>query len=146
MNIRRIERGDLEDCAQLYAEVFASPPWSEPWTATAALQRLSHFYESRGFIGVLAEDGNTASFALGNTEPFHAGTLFYLREMCTRSNLQSQGVGGRVFTALENELRGESVVSVYLTTERAIPAARFYGNMGFNEIEKYGFYAKGIGL
>lgn len=145
MIIRNINSQDLKNCAALYADVFASAPWHEPWTVDAALERLSHFYGSSGFVGILAEEDSLIGFALGNTEPFHSGSLFYLREMCIGTDSQRQGLGRQVYSALENELRSQSLRSIYLTTERDIPAAQFYLNNGFTFQEKMGFYAKRLG-
>ena len=142
MIIRNVERRDLECCAELYADVFSSAPWDEPWTAPAALDRLVHFYDSKGFAGILAESDDVLGFALGNIEPFHTKDLFYLREMCIALKSQSQGIGSQVYRALENELRLKKVEQVYLATEREIPAANFYLSNGFKCTEEMGFYTK----
>lgn len=142
MDVRKIERSDLDGCARLYAAVFSSEPWSEAWSEETALARLVHFYESSGFIGILAERDGIMCFALGNTEPFYFGTLFYLREMCVRNGLQSRGIGSRVYLALEEQLKSVQVHGVYLATERAIPAAQFYRGKGFSCSETMGFYSK----
>lgn len=142
MIVRSIDRPDLMGCADLYADVFASAPWLEPWTARAALDRLAHFYESKGFAGILAEHDGLVGFALGNTEPYHSGSIYYLREMCVASNHQSQGVGRQVYDALENVLYARGVKSIYLATARTIPAARFYMNSGFECLDEMGFYER----
>lgn len=142
MIIRTIKSQDLINCARLYADVFACKPWNEPWSVDAALDRLRHFYGSSGFVGLLAEQDDLVGFALGNTEPFHTGSLFYLREMCIATKQQGQGFGPRVYRALEDELHSRGLQSIYLTTERDIPAAQFYLNNGFSYVEKMGFYAK----
>lgn len=146
MKLRRIDKTDLKSCAQLYAAVFSSAPWSEAWDEATALTRLLHFYESSGFIGVLAERDGVVGFALGNTEPFYFGTLFYLREMCVSNSLQCQGIGSRVYGALEEQLKLNQVKGVYLATERAIPAAQFYLGKGFHCSESMGFYSKKFNL
>lgn len=142
MYLRDIEEADLEGCAQLYAAVFSAEPWNEAWTTDAALTRLTHFYESKGFVGVLAEQNGIAGFALGNTEPFYFGTLFYLREMCTHTSLQSKGIGSQVYSALEQRLKSSQVRGIYLATDRAIPAAQFYLGKGFARSETIEFYSK----
>lgn len=142
VNLRNIEETDLESCAQLYARVFSSEPWREAWTPEEALTRLSHFYESKGFVGVLAEQNGIAGFALGNTEPFYYGTLFYLREMCTHTDLQSRGIGSRVYSTLEQRLRSIKVKGIYLATDRAIPASQFYLGRGFARSENIELYSK----
>lgn len=146
METRPIEKKDIEKCAKLYAQVFSGKPWSEPWTQEHAYGRLSHFYHSMGFLGVLLEDENILGFALGNWEPFYFGDMFYLREMCTAPQVQSQGIGSQVYSALEKELVRNSIESIYLTTEREIPAASFYKKQGFNFSEQMSFYTKRINL
>ena len=142
MKTRLIEKQDIEGCAKLFTQVFSGEPWNEPWTKEQACNRLSHFYNSAGFLGVLIEKEQILGFALGNWEPFYFGNMFYLREMCTAPEVQSQGIGGQVYSALENELIANSIKSIYLTTERQIPAASFYKRHGFQHSEDMGFYAK----
>ena len=142
MNLRNINAADLEECAQLYAAVFSAEPWSEAWSPETALARLSHFYRSAGFAGVLAEQDGIIGFALGNSEPFYFGTLFYLREMCVHNAHQSQGVGSKVYLTLEEQLKSSFIRGIYLATERAIPAAQFYLGKGFGCSESMGFYSK----
>lgn len=143
MILRNIEEDDIEICAELFMQVFSSDPWNEEWSIVFANERLSHFYQSKGFFGVLAEEQNSVvGFALGNTEPFYFGSMFYLREMCIKTKLQNKGVGKEILKALEDELLTKKINRIYLTTERDIPAASFYQKNGFNYSEKMGFYAK----
>lgn len=144
MILRSIQEKDIEACAALYAQVFSSEPWDEKWSEGAARERLLHFYYSKGFCGVLAEQEGVISFALGNIEPFYSGSIFYLREMCRNTNMPKAGVGYKVLAALERELLAQDVQDVYLITDRAIPASDFYQKNGFNHSDQMGFYAKHI--
>lgn len=144
MKLRRIQEADIDSCAILFTQVFSSKPWNEEWNKDLALERLLHFYQSKGFIGIIAEQESIIGFVLGNTEPFYFGSMFYLREMCTRTNLQNQGAGKKILEALEEELHTEGIQRIYLTTERTIPASSFYQKNGFNYSDKMGFYAKSI--
>ena len=67
MKIRKIELDDIDICARLFAKTFSSPPWNESWDIVSAKERLQHFYESKGFIGILAEHDDIVVFSLGNT-------------------------------------------------------------------------------
>ncbi len=119
-------------------------PWNESWDIVSAKERLHHFYESKGFIGILAERDGIVGFALGNSEPFYFGNMFYLREMCILKDLQQQGLGKKLYLALERELSLAKIHSIYLTTNRATVASSFYMSNGFKASEKMGFYAKCI--
>lgn len=151
MNIRNIQEADIKACATLYAEVFSSDPWNEAWSKDLAAERLMHFYLSKGFVGVIAENEegkdeahNVIGFVLGNTEPFYDGTWFYLREMCIKTDLQNKGFGTQLLIRLEATLNDLAVKSIYLMTEKEIPAADFYLKNGFSLSQEMGFYEKRI--
>ncbi len=55
MILHSIKASDITACASLFAQVFSSELWNEEWAEAFAFERLSHFYQSKGFIGVLAE-------------------------------------------------------------------------------------------
>jgi aminoglycoside 6'-N-acetyltransferase I len=144
MKIRFITENDIGDCAKLFSHVFSTSPWNEPWTKGDAFKRLNHFFESKGFVGVLLEIEGVIGFALGNVEPFYFGDMFYLREMCVDTDSQHSGYGYKLFESLENTLKEQNVHSIYLTTDRESPASKFYQKNGFNFKEKMGFYTKRI--
>ena len=129
---------------KLYSQVFSGPPWSEEWSKEKANKRLSHFYRSEGFVGLLAENDGINGFVLGNTEPFLDSAWFYLREMCVCPNLQGQGIGSKLLYELNCLLANKAVRNIYLATDRNIPAAKFYQSNGFSQEEKMGFYYKEV--
>ena len=142
MIFRTITEPDIKNCAQLFSSVFSAQPWNEPWTADKAFNRIHHFFESKGFAGVLLENDNLVGFALGNIEPFHFGNMFYLREMCIETQYQNSGLGHKLLENLESYLKTMNVNSIYLTTDVNIPASAFYQKHGFNFKQSMGFYAK----
>lgn len=146
MATRQLQKYDLKACAQLFTQVFSSPPWNEPWNTEAALSRLQHFYDSKDFVGLVAEteDQELLGFVLGNAEPFHFGEMFYLREMCVDTETQGKGIGKALNQALEEELKARNIRSIYLTTDNRIAAAEFYKKQGFRLSETMGFYSKDI--
>lgn len=132
MDIREINLDDIENCAGLYVKTFSAPPWNEDWTISRASERLGHFYHSLGFQGVIAiQDETVAGFVLGNIEPYSNGPIFYLRETCTAAEYQNRGIGTAMLKQLEVRLQLKGVSSIYLVTERDIPAARFYLSRGY---------------
>jgi len=143
VHIRKLEQEDLAPCAELFAAVFSQPPWSEPWSTNSAVDRLRYFFESPGFVGFVAVRQETlVGFVLGNTEPFHTRALFYLREMCVFPDFQRSGIGNALLEKLESFLALQAVAGVYLITERATPAARFYLKNGYGHSESTEFHAK----
>lgn len=144
MTIRPILRTDLKQCAELFCDTFSSDPWNESWNSARAIERLNHFFVSPGFVGLVAEEQEIHGLVIGNTEPFYSGTIFYLREMCTKSHERGQGIGTKLLSRLELNLKEMHVTSIYLLTNRNIPAAGFYKNRGFNLNGAMEFYSKKI--
>lgn len=144
MVFRKIKESDLALCSEIFTRVFSSEPWKEPWTFDAANNRLSHFFNSNGFLGVLAEDlsGEVIAFALGNKEPFCYGELYYLREMCVDIQHQHSGVGTNLSSFLDDCLLSDNIKGMYLATGAEIPAAKFYQKNGFKVSEDMLFYFK----
>ena len=131
MELREIIKKDLKKCAEVFSRAFSNTPWNESWNTESALERISHFYDSKGFCGVLAEEGEALGFVLGNIEPYFSGPIFYLREMCVDPELQNSGIGKKMLTRIEKILELKGVKVIYLITERDIPAAQFYIKRGY---------------
>ncbi len=132
MNIKQITEPQLQECVQLYQQTFSGEPWNEPWTEERAFERLNHFYQSRGFIGLGAwnEEGCCA-FTLGNREPFLDRQAFYLREMCVKPDFQRQGIGRRLLVALHGLLKESGLARIYLLTNHDYAAYDFYKKIGY---------------
>jgi ribosomal protein S18 acetylase RimI-like enzyme len=145
MKIRSIEEMDLFDCSRLYVQVFSEKPWNEAWKIERVESRLLHFFKSQGFIGFLAEtDKEIIGFIAGNSEPFRLYDIFYLREMCTKPELQRSGIGTKLYSELEKELIEKQIKSIYLATQHNIPASLFYQKIGFEISKAMSFFSKRI--
>lgn len=142
MLIREINENDLTECGRIYSRVFSAPPWEESWSASTACHRLEHFYHSKGFIGLLAQDKDITAFVMGNTEPFLDDNWYYLREMCVDTPYQNRGIGSLLLSELDKKLMTLNVRNIYLTTDKHIHAAQFYLNNGFDYRDNMGFYSK----
>ena len=142
MKIRIIEPQDIEVCASIFVSTFSKNPWNEAWTLDAALERLWHFYNSKGFYGLIATETQALGFVLGNVEPYYTGSLFCLREMCVAATSQSKGIGTQLLKTLEEELTLIHVRRIYLLTSHDTPASRFYQKAGYERNETFGIYVR----
>lgn len=141
MLIRAIEPEDMDRISDLYASVFSSSPWNEPWSNEKAKRRLNHIFLSKDFIGLLVEiEESVQAIVLGNTEPFLDEKTFYLREMCVNPEFQENGIGQRLIQELHFKLKEINVSGVYLTTRNQLKAASFYKNNGYNLEKDQGIY------
>lgn len=125
----------LDGCAGLYASVFSSGPWDEPWTAERARERLAQIYHAPAFEGLVCTvDGEPVGLAMGNCVRRAAGRGFMLHELCAGTGMQGTGIGRRLLSSLEERLRERGVGSVFLLTGRDVPARGFYAKNGYGEV------------
>lgn len=54
MFIRKLIKDDLENCIQLFMEVFNQPPWNNNWTYEIAHQFFVDLWNTPGFRGYVA--------------------------------------------------------------------------------------------
>lgn len=145
METRELKESDLKRCSEIYKDVFSRDPWNEEWEINIAYKRLNHFFNSESFIGVVSIlDENIIGFALGNIEPFLHGDIFYLREMCVLPKNQKKGLGTNLVNELENRLLKLNVKSIYLFTDRKIPAVQFYLKNGYKHDKDLTIFTKDV--
>jgi len=127
----------LDSCAGLYLDVFNGEPWNDHWTFETARKRLLDMLHTPGFAGLVAWDDGPVAFAAGYREQWQERTVYFLKEMCVRADLQGKGIGTALLEHLESELSSRwGVSSVYLLTMRGDQADAFYSKNGYRANER----------
>ncbi len=68
---------------------------------------------------------------MGYIEQWDKQKVFYLKEMCVKSQHQGGGIGTAILETLEDDLLQMDVNKVYLLTARDSAAEAFYNKQGF---------------
>lgn len=117
----------LEQCIELYINVFNSEPWNENWTHQSASERLADLLNTPKFLGFLLFDNdNLIGFIAGNSKQTYSGLTFYLAELCVNNKTQGKGYGSKLLHHLESELKQRNIQSLYLLTATGGLAEAFY--------------------
>lgn len=117
----------MEQCIQLYVNVFNSEPWNEKWTYEVARERLTDLFHTPKFLGFLLYDnGKLIGFIAGNSKKTYKGLTFYLAELCINNQIQGKGYGSKLLLYLEDELKKRHIQSLYLLTSNGGLAEAFY--------------------
>ena len=139
--IRPIAREDLEDCARLFREVFAEPPYRESWSAAQALDYLERFWRFDPEHCLLALDGEEVTGAMfGYCYPWRNRVNYYIQELFVRADRRRSGRGRGLIRHLLDSLGGTRA-SISLIANRTTPAAKFYEELGLRQHQRYKFYA-----
>ena len=136
MQILELSSSHISDCSALYADVFSSPPWNEPWSINEAEKRLRFLIESPGFLGFVSmNDKQLTGLLCATIEPFAGGNASYLRELCITPASRNHGVAGQLVETLHKALSSRGVMRSYLITQAGTLAERLYLRKGY-QIEK----------
>lgn len=147
MEFKLLEKHDLTKCTETFIEVFNDEPWNDEWTFTKAKKYLLSFYQTPGFLGILAvEKDEIIGFILGVKRVWWSGDEFFINEMCVKTQIQNKGIGKAMLNHLIKELHNSNISNITLLTDRGIPAEEFYKKNGFEEIERIIFLHKNIQL
>jgi len=144
LEFKLLEENDLIKCTETFIKVFNDEPWNDEWTFTNAQKYLLDFYNTPGFLGILAiENKEVIGFIFGVHRTWWSGNEFYIHEMCVESQRQNRGIGKSLLDYLIKSL-GNKISNITLLTDRGIPAEEFYKKNGFEEIERLIFLSKNI--
>lgn len=122
MNMNKVEQ-----CIDLYINVFNNEPWNETWTVEDARERLVDLVKTPKFLGfLLYEKDDLIGFIAGNSKQSDKGLAFYVTELCVHNQVQGKGYGPRLLQYLENELKERDIQSLYLLTAKGGSAEAFY--------------------
>ena len=144
MEFKLFQETDLVKCTETFIKVFNDEPWNDEWTIPKAHKYLLDFYQTPGFLGVIAiENEEVIGFIMGVQRKWWSGDEFYIHEMCVDSEHQNRGIGKALLDYLINSLENK-ISNITLLTDRGIPAEAFYKKNGFEEIERLVFLSKNL--
>lgn len=144
MYIKEIDQTFFEEIKRMLGEVFGAPPWNEDWSDEKQLDNyLRDLTEVRGSLVYGLFDGDLlAGVSVGKIKHWCGGTEYFIEELCLRAEYQGRGVGKEFFSLIETELKKRGINTVFLMTDRNMPAYGFYKNLGFDELTELASFFK----
>ena len=137
MEIKIIAEKDLKPISRLYVSVFTNPPWDEHWEYKWAYERLNWIYQSQDFAGLLSlDEGKINGAILGYFIPFKGNKGFKLVEFFVDTNYRNKGIGTKLLTQLELNLKQDNYDFVSLLTAKNTDAESFYLNRNYQRDDK----------
>lgn len=127
---------DFEDIKTLFRSVFTQPPWNDDWSDDEQLnQYLMDLMGARTPLVLgLVENETLVGISIGSIRHWYEGTEYIIDELCIRTDLQGRGYGSQFLALIEEHLKSLGLHTIYLTTERNVPAYHFYRSRGFREL------------
>lgn len=128
----------MGEVISLYRDVFTRPPWNDDWGEDNRLEAyIDDLTGNRNSLSYgIYEDGVLIGAALGSVRHWYTGTQYYIDELFISTDLQGQGFGTLFIGQLTVLLRERGISSIFLQTNRNVPAFGFYLKNGFEEMER----------
>ena len=138
MNITKISEKHIEECADLFIDVFTRPPWNDTYSSR---EQVVNFFQNHMacnyFVGyVLKEQACIIALSIGMKKPWINGMEYYIDQFCVKTDLQGKGIGSYFLKLIENEIQTEKMNAIILNTERGFPAEKFYKKNGFQSVDE----------
>ena len=141
-----LNEADISDCADLFCKVYASPPWNNPNASKANAERyFTDCFKNPGFLGFkYLRGGEFAGFVLGKVSDYFFAPQYELIEVLVNPAEHGRGIGTRMLSDAEAELKRRGIAHVFLQTSNKIPAYGFYLKNGYTEVENTVNMAKAL--
>ena len=131
--LKKLAPVDRPQMKSFFYNVFTRPPWNDDWSNDAQLS---------AYLADLTDNQNSLAFgffrgqemvglSMGSIRHWYTGTQYMIDELCVRTDLQGQGIGTAFLQAMETAIRPMGIVSIFLLTDRNMPAFTFYRKNGF---------------
>ena len=127
---------DFETIKALFKSVFTQPPWNDDWSDDGQLDEylLDLMGARTPLVLGLVEKGELIGVSIGSIRHWYEGTEYIVDEFFIRGDMQGKGHGSTFLSLIEEYLRGLGLHTIYLTTERDVPAYGFYKSRGFQDL------------
>ena len=133
MNLIKISNEHIEECVDLFIDVFTKDPWNDTYTSREQVVIFFRNYmASNYFVGyILKEQNNIIALSIGMKKPWINGMEYYIDQFCVKSELQGKGIGSQFLKLIEHEIQAEKMNAIMLNTESGFPSENFYLKNGF---------------
>ena len=138
MNITKISEKHIEECADLFIDVFPRPPWNDTYSSR---EQVVNFFQNHMacnyFVGyVLKEQACIIALSIGMKKPWINGMEYCIDQFCVKPEWQGKGIGSRFLKLIEDEIQAEKMNAIILNTERGFPSENFYLKNGFQLVDE----------
>lgn len=144
MEIRKLNRDNIEEIKFIIEEAFSREPWNDDWSD--ALQ--FHLYildliDNKNSLSIgLYDNGDLVGVSLGRIKHWYTGTEYWIDDLAILPKAQGHGCGSEFIDLIEDFIKKQGIVGIVLFTEKDIPAYGLYVKKQFDEKKERVFFEK----
>lgn len=143
MNIRAITPDDIPACVRLFIKTYNQPPWRYQWSPEKAEKYLIEYMESKQFVGFVVPEGEEMAAAIfSHTKTWWTKDQLYVDELFVSPDKQRSGHGKALLEHTATWCRENGFPTIFLMTNKFMPAFKFYNKHDFSLAEHFVFFFK----
>lgn len=144
--IRELSPDNFEEIKEFFRNVFTKEPWNDDWSDAEQLHKyiLDLTGNPNSLSFGLFEDGNMIGLSMGSVKHWFRGTEYCIDEFCIKTEEQGHGLGTQFLKGIETHIIQKGLKSVFLQTNRNVPAYKFYLKNGYCEMKDHVSFAKDL--
>jgi len=141
MKIRRAEKGDLKEIAEIFKNESNKKPYFQGWTEKTAHKKIINlFKEDEIYVSLVNE--KIVGFII--TKLNRRKNEFYIDELWLRNTQQGKGIGSALLKYVEDLYSHKGVSTVTVMAHQKARAMDFYKKSKFKEKHTYVYLTKRI--
>ncbi|MGN1181431.1 MAG: GNAT family N-acetyltransferase [Faecalibacillus sp.] len=136
MIIKELTLKNVKEITILFKQVFSQEPWNDNWNDEQLhLYLIDLMGNNNSLIFGLFEENQLIGLAIGHICHWYQGTEYRIDELCIDIKYQRKGLGTFFLHEIEKIVKEKKIETIFLQTERTMPAYHFYKKNGFVPIE-----------
>lgn len=128
MQIKELNIDSIELIKSLFKNIFMDKPWNNDWSNEKQLYKYIKdlIGNSNSLTYGLLKNDKLIGISMGRVIHWWTGTQYHIEELCIQTIKQNQGLGTVFLNSIENLIKIKGIKSIFLQTERNVPAYKFY--------------------
>lgn len=136
MKIKELNLHQIKDITLLFQDVFSQEPWNDKWNDEQLHLYLLDLMDNKNSLSYgLFDQNQMIGLSIGHIRHWYQGTEYRIDEFCIDTKYQSQGCGTFFLQEIEKQVKEKNIKTLFLQTDRTIPAYHFYQKNGFETVD-----------
>lgn len=132
MKIKELNLHQIKDITLLFQDVFSQEPWNDEQLHLYLLDLMDN---KNSLSYGLFDQNQMIGLSIGHIRHWYQGTEYRIDEFCIDTKYQSQGCGTFFLQEIEKQVKEKNIKTLFLQTNRTIPAYYFYLKNNFQTVD-----------
>jgi ribosomal protein S18 acetylase RimI-like enzyme len=141
MRIRRANKKDFSEIAEILIKESSKKPYSEGYTSKTALKEIVKLSKEDIYVAIIEKE--IVGFIASNITSDNKKKA-YINELWLKPKCQGQGIGKTLVKFIENKYKKKGVKRIRLVAKRNAEAFNFYKKIKYKEYKELVFMEKKI--